>query len=429
LTNSQQAALTLPATPNVGDIIEIAGGGLGGWFLGQNPGQTIAASFSPVILPSDAAGNWYSIAASADGTRLAAVSQNAGGINGQGGIWTSSNSGTNWIQTSALGGYWYSIASSSDGMKLVAVAQNINSNNSLYPGGIWISSSAGTNWTEASTLPSGTGGEQYFIASSSDGMKLALAIPFMGGGIGGIWTSENAGTNWVKTSAPTNLYWVSIASSSDGMKLAAASTADISDGQIWTSTNSGTNWVQGNTPSAEWTSIASSSDGLVLAAVNESEIYGGEIWTSVNGGTNWVPTSAPGIYWQSIASSSDGTKLAAAAFDYSGTGGIWTSTNSGTNWVQISAPSPDWVSTYASSEWLCIASSSDGTELAAGINGGGIWTILNGVVSHQSEGVSGSTIIGSQGFLRGGFGTVIELVYVGAGQFVTLYQTGSISGH
>jgi hypothetical protein len=66
LTNSQQVTITLPATPNVGDILAITGAGLGGWFLTQNAGQTISATFSPVSLPGDASGSWVSIASSSD---------------------------------------------------------------------------------------------------------------------------------------------------------------------------------------------------------------------------------------------------------------------------------------------------------------------------------------------------------------------------
>jgi len=429
LTNSQQVTITLPQYPNIGAIVEIAGAGLGGWILAQNVGQTIGASFSPDALPGDASGNWYSIASSSDGKRLAAANQTFSG-----GIWTSSDSGTNWVQTSALPGDWWSIASSSDGMKLVAVAQSVLINGSGYPGGIWTSSNEGTNWIQASALPSGTGGNQFFITSSSDGTKFALAI---NGQIGEIWTSGNSGTNWVKTSAPTNVYWTSLASSSDGTKLAAV----INGGGIWTSGNMGTNWVQDNAPSGNWNSIASSSNGMNLVAVNVNDLYGSEIWTSSNAGAIWTPTgSLPGGYegeGLAIASSSDGTKLALAINNEDNDfGGIWTSTNSGATWVQITPSATDWASALTSSWWTCIASSSDGSRLAvgnddilAGASPGGIWTVFNGVVSHESEAVSGSTMVGSTGFLEGNFGTVVELIYTGGGQFIALYQTGTISGH
>jgi len=420
LTNSQPVTITLPQSPNIGDIVEIAGANFGGWVLAQNAGQTIGASFSPVSLPGDASGNWYSIASSADGTKLAAVSKGNESVGT--GIWTSSDSGTNWVQTSAPAGEWYCIASSSDGTKLAAVTQNVISNNGEgYPGGFYSSSNGGTNWVQASALPGGPGGDQYFIASSSDGMKLTLAIPDDGGNVCGIWTSANFGTNWVKTSAPTNVYWYSITSSADGTKLAAV----VSGGGIWASVNSGTNWFQCNAPSAQWSSITSSTNGMNLAAANESDTYGSGVWTSSDAGTNWGLTGAPGEYWQSIASSADGTKLAAVING----GGIWTSVNSGTNWVQVTPPAADWVSTMTTSYWHCIASSSDGTKLAAGISGGGIWNAYNGIVIHESAAVSGSTMLGSNGFLEGNFGTVVELLYSGGGQFITLYQTGSISGH
>lgn len=65
----------------------------------------------------------------------------------------------------------------------------------------------------------------------------------------------------------------------------------------------------------------------------------------------WMQTGADtNYYWTSIASSADGTKLAAAAQN----NGVWLSTNSGVNWAQCS-------SINASS----VASSADGTKLVA----------------------------------------------------------------
>jgi hypothetical protein len=116
VTNSQQVTITLPAAPNIGDIVKISGVGTGGWVVAQNAGQTIAASFTPLVLPGDASGTWQSIASSSDGTKLAAV-DNAGD-----GIWTSRNSGASWTQTTApTVPNWYSIASSADGTRLAAV--------------------------------------------------------------------------------------------------------------------------------------------------------------------------------------------------------------------------------------------------------------------------------------------------------------------
>ena len=70
-----------------------------------------------VLLPAwsarDSNRQWYSIASSADGTKLAAV-----GVGGQ--IYTSADSGVTWTarENSRL---WRAIASSADGTKLAAV--------------------------------------------------------------------------------------------------------------------------------------------------------------------------------------------------------------------------------------------------------------------------------------------------------------------
>jgi hypothetical protein len=49
---------------------------------------------------------------------------------------------------------------------------------------------------------------------------------------------------------------------------------------------------------------------------------GTQIYTSQNSGASWVSNAAPPLYWRSVASSADGTKLAAAAI---GAGGVYTS--------------------------------------------------------------------------------------------------------
>lgn len=81
----------------------------------------------------------------------------------------------------------------------------------------------------------------------------------------------------------------------------------------------------------------------------------------------WTPTSAPNLFWMAIASSADGTKLAAVEGGVQ-TGPICTSTNSGTTWITNNAP-------YL--YWNSIASSADGNKLAACVYGGGIYTSTN----------------------------------------------------
>ena len=170
-----------------------------------------------------------------------------------GAIYTSTDSGLTWTQTSAPSLYWFSIASSSDGTKLAAA---VGGNG----GGIYTSTDSGFTWTQTSAPNE----HWYSIASSSDGTKLAAAVRSSG-----IYISTNSGLTWTQTTAP-NQNWQSIASSSDGTILAAA----VFGGGIYTSTDSGVTWIQASAPNLEWYSIASSSNGTALA----SAVFGGGIY-------------------------------------------------------------------------------------------------------------------------------------------------------
>jgi photosystem II stability/assembly factor-like uncharacterized protein len=275
--------------------------------------------------------SWYSMASSADGTRLGAVDWN-------GGIWSSTNSGLTWQKTSAPNTNWNDIASSADGTRLGAVN---------YGGGIWTSTDGAVTWTPTSA-PTNLWNS---IVSSADGLRLVASVNG-----GGIFSSTNGGVTWTQTSAPSAAAWF-LAASADGTRLAAA----VLNGGIWTSTDGGVTWTPTSAPTNIWYSIASSADGERLAALQRNS--GGSIWTSTNGGVTWTQASAPTTNnWYSIASSADGMRLAAGQSP----GGIWTSTDGGGTWTASDAPSTNW---YA------IASSGDGTRLAAGVYpAGGIWT-------------------------------------------------------
>jgi hypothetical protein len=424
LTNNQQVVtLTLPSTPNLGDVVQVLGTGTAGWILAQNPGKSISTGnpngylpFSPLWSQVGAPiQSWNSIASSADGAKLA-----AGVVSGF--IYTSTNAGTNWSQQIVMPYYsWSSIVSSADGTQLAALVSDGYGGvfgSTTY--GIYSSIDSGNHWTLDSNAPQTT---WTSIACSSDGTKLAAVVYG-----GGIYTSVNSGISWTcQTTAPvTN--WASISSSSDGTKLAALTfgvngSQSAAPGGLYTSVNSGTNWtLQTSAPVTNWTSIASSSDGTKLAALGGYTLvwfgaygyYCSGIYTSVNSGTNWtLQTSAPLARWVSIASSADGTKLAALANG----GGIYTSANSGTNWtLQTSAP--------VINNWTSIASSSDGTKLAAVVSGGGIYTTTSSGINWTEQtggpGPTGySTTVGTAGFLEG-TGGGIELIYAGGGNFIVL---------
>jgi hypothetical protein len=179
-------------------------------FTSTNYGATWTSNAVPV-----AAGFGFNVcASSADGTKLA--------IGGGGApFYCSTNSGQNWTQVLGAADWW-SLASSADGTKLVATAIP-----ALLPvgPGIYTSTNSGNNW--ASNRIGGTLIHQQ-VASSADGLKLAVAI-----GGGGIYTSTNAGTSWGLGDAPSD-NWSSIASSADGNQL-VATTGFSGSGEVWIS--------------------------------------------------------------------------------------------------------------------------------------------------------------------------------------------------
>ncbi|MFM2294474.1 MAG: hypothetical protein RLZZ350_887 [Verrucomicrobiota bacterium] len=126
--------------------------------------------------------------------------------------------------------------------------------------------------------------------------------------------------------APSN-NWVAVASSADGLKLVGA----IGYRGLYVSTNGGTTWKPTPVRAPQlWQSVASSTNGNRLAAI----YYGGPVFISTNSGTTWTSnTAAPSCY--AVASSGDGSKL--AAID-STRAVLFISTNFGLNWTQVTPP-------------------------------------------------------------------------------------------
>jgi photosystem II stability/assembly factor-like uncharacterized protein len=383
LTNSQLVTVTLPASPNVGDIVRISGAGAGGWQVAQNVNQSILGNFSGFASSSWTVSgapnnlNWYGIASSADGTKMVAVF-NAGGI------YTSTDSGRTWGEINSTTRQWRGVASSADGSKLATVVNNDFIFTSTNSGSTWVQRTIGLSSAAWSS-----------IASSADGTKLVAAVNG-----GGIYTSTDSGSSWTQQASSRS--WFSVASSSAGSKMVAA----VYGGGIYT--NSGTSWTATSASSANWIAVASSVDGSKLVAA----VNGGGIYTSTDSGSSWthrtsgLPSSP---VWSSVASSSDGGKLAATVNG----GGIYTSINWGATWTQQSgAPSASWSS---------ITSSADGNKLAAAINNassGGIYTMQASTQTLTTTGASGG--------ITGGQGTAVELQYIGNGQFMPVSSTGAI---
>ena len=342
---------------------------------------------------------WESIASSADGSRLVAV--------GVGGVYTSTNSGTTWIQSTNPTGPAAQLiftTLSADGNKIAATCYG-DLDGSVLSGSVFISTNFGVSWT-SNTLPCLN---LIAITCSSDGNKLVVAAgekPSIGIGpiTGGlIYISTNSGADWNVTGAPSN-YWSCVASSADGTKLAAGimieldSQGNPTPGQIYVSTNAGVTWSLTSSPTngsdsfiQGWVSIACSADGCKLVAAAAPF---GSLYTSSDSGSTWISNNVPLASWTSVASSADGARLVAVAEG----GEVYTSTNFGATWISNSAPNDVWMS---------VASSADGGKLAAAENSSsnaGIYnyssspsTRLN--IKHSAADIGLSWLVSSTNFM------------------------------
>ena len=279
-------------------------------------------------VPRETNRNWWSVASSADGTKLV-----AGVLNGP--IYTSTDSGVTWIAR-GISGNWHTIASSADGARLIAAD---------HSGLLYTSTDSGATWTGRAFNADWEG-----VASSADGTKL-LAVDFYG--YWTCWTSTDSGTNWTENWAGYNTHWTGAASSADGTHLIACPASD-GDYFLVTSSDSGATWTPRDASRA-WYAVASSADGAKLAAV----VYGGQIYVSADFGVTWTPTGSVQAYG-SVASSVDGARLIAG----SRSGQLQVSTDSGLTWTPRGS----------SNTWAGVASSADGNKLVAVVNGGQIYT-------------------------------------------------------
>jgi hypothetical protein len=387
LTNSQNVAVTLPPTANIGDIVRIAGAGVSGWEIAQNTGQSVLGNFTSYgqnWTPSNAGDkNYKSIASSPDGTVMATAYSGANGD----GVAISQSSGKTWSSVSNPNTFtWQAIAVSPNDQSLALAALD-------EP--IYISTNLGTAWTETST---------------SDNFDWTGLAPTAGGNnfvavANGTGIYTNSGTTWVQCLSGGN--WTAVSLAAGGSELVAA---DSGVG-IYASLNGGGTWTEINSTGNAWSCVACSAAGnRMIAGVN-----GGGLYLSSNSGANFtevtsLPTSAA---WSGVASSSDGSKLEAVA----GGGYIYTSANWGVTWT---TNTPQAI-------WTCIASSSDGSVIAAGINTNSA-SGANGIYSSQATSQT-TTTVGTGGYISGGQGSAVELQYIGNGQFMPVSSVGTVWGH
>jgi hypothetical protein len=288
-------------------------------------------------LTSAPSANWISVAASADATRLYSVAGSKSPLP----LYWSQDSGAHWLTNTAIPGLWQQVRCSADGTTVGIAGQQL----------ICISTNSGATWI-SNSIPT-----PRAIACSADGTRWVAV------GSTQVQTSADSGVTWQTNTIPNNV-WSALASSSDGLKLALAGWYC----PIYVSTNGGSDWIPTSAPSLDWTSVAGSADGTKLVAVAPHTAgTPAAIYTSNNSGSQWTLASALSAQWSSVASSADGTRLLASA-PYDGTAQVhqplYTSTNSGATWNPIA---------FAGPIWQAVASSGDATKLVA-ISASGIYT-------------------------------------------------------
>ena len=348
----------------------------------------------------------------------------------------SSYDNSRWVQASIpTAGFWRCMASTPSGSPIYAAG-------SIGSGGLFVSYDFGATWSQIGL----TGTSWAGLACSADGQTIYVA-PSPGGGTGKIQCSFDGGIHWTNIFGAGN--WTAIACSSDGTKVIAATT-NGANSAVYVSSDAGTssNKVAGLATSAKWTAVTSSSDGSrQAAAVNNGVVYYGinGSWAAGNRSANWV----------SMVSSSDGLRLAACTLTNTG-GSVFTSSDGGATWGLTPAPN---------AFWTCVAGSSDGSRLLAGINGnviyssvnfGTTWTPLNttnaswGCLISSADGsklAGGANVTGGQiyystvspqyvistntsSLVGGGQGSAIELQYIGdsqgTNQFMPVSSTGQL---
>lgn len=374
---SQMVTLALPASPAVGDIVQVTGMGAGGWRIAQNAGQRINLTG----LKAGWAGTWVTavapgagitaVASSSDGCRLAS----SAGSN----VLTSSDCGLTWNAVDT-GQPVFELASSGDGMVLLATYGDPTAGGATSYG-VLLSVDGGGNWT--APFPAsvyGTPGHYRLAAVSRSGNHLVIADGTT------LHRSADRGQNWTATAAPA-LAWRSMAITDSGQKIVA-----VSDGSpVWMSEDGGASWSS-RAPTLFWRQIVMTPDGSKVAGAAD----GAWFQVSSDGGQNWVGINGARA-WTSAAMSDDGRYLlGATGNDY-----LYGSRDGGQTWRTAGA----------SSAWRSLAMSDDGRSLlAAGSLG----------AQHSLS----DTRPGALGYIAGTSDEALALQYVGGGRFNLLNWTG-----
>ncbi len=237
-----------------------------------------------------------------------------------------------------------------------------------------------SSWTYTRKWPIGLNGAQFSeVAMSSNGQYVVGCV------YGGkIWTSSNYGNTWIEQTTSPTKNWYGVACSDDGTIVYAVDDYDAADpttGKLWKSTDSGATFtsIYPSLGSISWGSIhpiVCSSDGQFILAYGGNYIFFGYNY----GGTFVQQNGAGNRNWYGVTLSDDGSK--AVAIVYSGS--IWTGA------INVASGVGTWTERLSDTprDWTCIAGSSDGVYLVAGIYLNYMWVSRDSGVNWTEQGAS-----------------------------------------
>lgn len=372
LTNSQFTTVMLPPTPaisdstNIGFIVRISGGGVGGWMAGLNAGQSIfgnLASYRNSLLLPTGAGDWRRLASSADSTRMYA------GANGSPGVFSSYDYGHLWNSTVVSGSGPFFVACSADGNVVYAAGNGGPLQRSLNTGLTWSSLTGNSNWTAVACSADGSN----YIAGASSGALVRT-----------------------KGISPANGNWTAVACSGDFTNLAASISSTV-----YYSTNAGASWSPSGI-NGTCNALAASVNGFKLVAA-----YNGGIAVSTNFGATWKTNAPAGGNWTALAASSDCSRIIAGVSN----GLLYASANFGATWTALTSTNQFWSGAACSADGSIFAAA---TRTIGSING----DIFYSAGSSRAVATTNS-IVGSQG-------CAVELQYLGNGRFMPISSAGTL---
>jgi photosystem II stability/assembly factor-like uncharacterized protein len=280
-------------------------------------------------------------------------------------VYTSSDAGNTWFQTSLSTATATAVACSADGVALAVSGRD---------GTVTVSSDGGNTWL-TNTLAAGS----YFssVAISADGSTVLTGVfDFYQPNADSLYVSTNSGASWTTENLQTNS-WTSVGMAGDGRRLFAAGYPLLA-----ISPDGGGTWTNLPSPVLGNALVALSSNGSVVVLAGSRS---GQLVISVDGGISWrwatglppawLGTEPPYVNTGTGAAvSADASVVAAAGFD-----SILISRDQGMSWSDTGAPARDWRAVACSANGAVLAAVSQGAvsnaTIAISTNTGATWSI------------------------------------------------------